>query len=180
MANRLTHIYTKSGDQGETSLGNGVRIQKNSIRVDCLGSVDELNSFIGLIITEDIPLFINDILIEIQHDLFNIGGELSIPTHKLLIPERVKFLESQLDMLNQDLSDLKEFILPGGVKSAAYSHVARTICRRAERNCFNLKEIEDVNTTTMFYLNRLSDFLFVLARFLNKNSNKPDVLWKRR
>ncbi|MDA9913316.1 MAG: cob(I)yrinic acid a,c-diamide adenosyltransferase [Betaproteobacteria bacterium] len=179
MADRLTHIYTKTGDNGETSLGNGQRVKKNSIRVECLGSIDELNSIIGLILTEVIPERIKNALTEIQHDLFNIGGELSIPSHKLLDLKRVDFLEIELDEMNKKLPPLKEFILPGGSKSAAFAHVARTVCRRAERNCINLKEIEAINSSSLYYLNRLSDFLFVLARTLNQENNVPDTLWKR-
>jgi cob(I)alamin adenosyltransferase len=111
--------------------------------------------------------------------LFNIGGELSIPSHKLLDSQRVDFLEIELDAINQKLPPLKEFILPGGSKSAALAHVARTVCRRAERNCINLKEIEEINSSSLYYLNRLSDFLFVLARTLNQENNVPDTLWKR-
>ena len=158
MADRLTHIYTKTGDNGETSLGNGQRIKKNSVRVECLGSIT---------------------LTEIQHDLFNIGGELSIPSHKLLDSQRVEFLEIELDAMNQKLPPLKEFILPGGSKPAALAHVARTVCRRTERNCINLKEIEEINSSSLYYLNRLSDLLFVLARILNQENNVPDTLWKR-
>tara|TARA_B100000035_G_scaffold315307_1_gene335138 strand:+ start:19300 stop:19842 length:543 start_codon:yes stop_codon:yes gene_type:complete len=179
MADRLTHIYTKTGDNGETSLGNGQRVKKNSARVECLGSIDELNSIIGLILTEAVPEKIKTTLTEIQHDLFNIGGELSIPSHKLLDSKRVDFLEIELDAMNQKLPPLKEFILPGGSKQAALAHVARTVCRRAERNCINLKEIEEINSSSMYYLNRLSDFLFVLARTLNQENNVPDTLWKR-
>jgi cob(I)alamin adenosyltransferase len=179
MANRLTHIYTKTGDQGETSLGNGARVQKNSVRIECLGTIDELNSIIGLVLTEPLSQAVQETLVEVQHDLFNIGGELSIPNHKLLDPNRVDYLEKQLDDLNQNLSPLKEFILPGGVKSAAYTHVARTVCRRAERCCLSLKQLEEINITALYYLNRLSDYLFVLARALNKENNVPDTLWKR-
>jgi len=179
MADRLTHIYTKTGDNGETSLGNGQRVKKNSVRVECLGSIDELNSIIGLILTEAVSEKIKTTLTEIQHDLFNIGGELSIPSHKLLDSKRVDFLEIELDAMNQKLPPLKEFILPGGSKPAALAHVARTVCRRAERNCINLKEIEEINSSSLYYLNRLSDFLFVLARTLNQANNVPDTLWKR-
>ena len=178
MADRLTHIYTKTGDQGETSLGNGVRVQKNSVRIECLGTIDELNSTIGLILTEILSQEVQETLVEVQHDLFNIGGELSIPNHKLLDPNRVDYLEKQLDALNQNLSPLKEFILPGGTKSAAYTHLARTVCRRAERCCLSLKQLEAINIPVLYYLNRLSDYLFVLARALNKENNVPDTLWK--
>ena len=180
MADRLTHIYTKSGDDGETSLGNGQRVLKTSIRVECLGNIDELNSFIGLILTEKLPKIVVDILTEVQHDLFNIGGELSIPSHQILNEQRITFLEKNLDHLNENLAPLKEFILPGGgIKSSAYAHIARTICRRSERKCFNLKNTEDINSTVLLYLNRLSDLLFVLARYLNHMEGISDTFWKR-
>ena len=131
MADRLTHIYTKTGDNGETSLGNGQRVKKNSVRVECLGSIDELNSIIGLILTEAVPEKIKTTLTEIQHDLFNIGGELSIPSHKLLDSQRVDFLEIELDAMNQKLPPLKEFILPGGSKPAATLSASAGSCVEA-------------------------------------------------
>jgi cob(I)alamin adenosyltransferase len=179
MANRLTKIYTKTGDEGNTGLGDGSRIEKFNLRIEGLGNIDELNSVIGIIISENIPVKESEWLKKIQHDLFDIGGELSIPNFTRLGILKVEFLESNIDNMNKDLPPLKEFILPGGSKVSSYTHLARTICRRVERNLFKLNQTEKVNEFSLKYINRLSDFLFVLARHLNKSKNINDIFWKK-
>jgi cob(I)alamin adenosyltransferase len=179
MANRLTRIYTRTGDDGSTGLGDGSRTGKESPRVEAMGDVDELNSVIGLLLTENMPDNLAASLTEIQHDLFDLGGELCIPGHVLLKMERIAWLEGILDGLNDPLPPLKEFILPGGTRKAALCHLARTVCRRAERRVIALKRDEAVSDAAAQYLNRLSDLLFVLARTFNRIENVPDVLWKR-
>ncbi len=177
MGNRLSKIYTRTGDDGTTGLGDGSRINKDSLRVNTMGDVDELNSVIGLILTEDIPGIIRKSLTQIQHDLFNIGGELSIPGYVLLKQARIDDLEMTIDALNTELSPLKEFILPGGTKGAAYCHLARTVCRRAERELMQLHHAEITSEISRKYLNRLSDLLFVMCRIINKEAGVSDVLW---
>ena len=177
MVNRLTQIYTKTGDEGKTGLGDGTRVAKFSTRIKCLGSVDELNSIIGLILTENVSQ--KNILKKIQHDLFDIGGELSIPNYKKIDLKKVNFLEQELDQMNDTLPPLKDFILPGGSKAASYCHLGRTVCRRVERNLFLLNDKEEVNKNALKYINRLSDFLFVLARYINKENNVDDILWQK-
>lgn len=180
MANRLSKIYTRTGDDGTTGLGDGSRINKDSLRVDAMGDVDELNSVIGLILTENLPATLRESLTHIQHDLFNIGGELSIPGYVLLQQTRIDDLEKTIDRLNADLLPLKEFILPGGVKAAAYCHLARTVCRRAERKLMQLHHAENVTEISRKYLNRLSDLLFVMCRIINKEAGMSDVQWRNR
>ncbi|MBT4183301.1 MAG: cob(I)yrinic acid a,c-diamide adenosyltransferase [Nitrosomonadales bacterium] len=177
MVNRLTQIYTKTGDQGKTGLGDGTRIEKSSTRIECLGGVDELNSIIGVILTEDIPQ--KTVLKKIQHDLFDIGGELSIPNYKKIDIKKISFLEQELDNMNGSLSPLKDFILPGGSKAASYAHLARAVCRRVERSLFLLNKKEEVNNYSLKYFNRLSDFLFVLARYINEEKKCEDILWQK-
>ncbi len=179
MANRLTKIYTKTGDDGKTGLGDGSRIEKFNLRIEGLGNIDELNSVIGIILSENIPAEESEWLKKIQHDLFDIGGELSIPNFTKLGILKVEFLESNIDNMNKELSPLKEFILPGGSKVSSYTHLARTICRRVERNLFKLNQTEKVNEFSLKYINRLSDFLFVFARHLNKSKNISDIFWKK-
>ena len=179
MANRLTKIYTKTGDQGETGLGDGSRVKKFDPRIESLGNIDELNSIIGIILIENLPADKKTILEKIQHDLFDIGGELSIPNHMVIDEVKINFLENSLDEMNNDLPSLKEFILPGGCKASSFCHLARTVCRRVERNLFKLTQTEKVNESSLKYINRLSDFLFVLARFLNKTNEFSDVFWKK-
>ena len=179
MANRLTKIYTKTGDSGKTGLGDGSRIDKFNPRIEGLGSIDELNSVIGIIISEDISAVESGWLEKIQHDLFDIGGELSIPSFITLTMVKVEFLESNIDKMNKELPPLKEFILPGGSKISSYTHLARTICRRVERNLFELNQSDKVNEVSLKYINRLSDFLFVFARHLNKSKNISDIFWKK-
>jgi cob(I)alamin adenosyltransferase len=179
MGNRLTRIYTRTGDDGSTGLGDGSRTGKESPRVEAMGEVDELNSVIGLLLTEHMPDNLAATLTDIQHDLFDLGGELCMPGHTLLKMERIAWLENILDGLNDVLPPLKEFILPGGTRKAALCHLARTVCRRAERRVIALKRDETVSDAVVQYLNRLSDLLFVLARTFNRIENRPDVLWKR-
>jgi cob(I)alamin adenosyltransferase len=178
MANRLSKIYTRTGDKGSTGLGDGTRVAKDSLRVQAMGDVDELNSIIGIMLTETLEANIHKALEAIQHDLFDMGGELCMPGYVMIKPERVSALETQLDAWNETLSPLKEFILPGGSRAAAYCHLARTVCRRAERTMTTLNAQEGITEVSLQYINRLSDLLFVLCRTLNKNANVPDVLWK--
>lgn len=180
MGKRLTRIYTKTGDHGKTGLGDGSRVEKDHIRVEAFGTVDELNAAIGLLLSDEIPEDIAEILTQVQHDLFDLGGELCIPGHALLKDERVEALERSLDFLNAELPALEEFILPGGTRSSAICHLTRTICRRAERRIVTLARKEQIGAVPIRYLNRLSDLLFVIARFLNKSSGQADVLWDRK
>ena len=178
MGKRLTRIYTRTGDDGTTGLTDGSRVPKDDPRIEAIGAVDELNSGIGVLLCETLPAEIRDCLTGIQHRLFDIGGELSIPGHVTLAGENVAGLEQQLDALNADLPALREFILPGGTRAAALCHVARATCRRAERRVFTLATTAGVNPATSHYLNRLSDLLFVMARHLNHEAGEPDVFWQ--
>jgi cob(I)alamin adenosyltransferase len=178
MGNRLSKIYTRTGDDGTTGLGDGSRVDKDDPRVEAIGAIDELNSAIGALLTHDLPDAVRLSLTGIQHVLFDIGGELSIPGTSSSTTEQVEQLEHALDELNADLPALKEFILPGGSGAAAACHMARAVCRRAERRTFSLGQQTDINPATLKYLNRLSDLLFVMARHLNKQAGEPDVLWK--
>ncbi len=180
MANRLTKIYTRTGDDGTTGLGDGTRSTKDNHRIEVNGDIDELNSFIGVLLTEDIETGIREELEKIQHNLFNLGGDLSIPNHISINETQVTRLENQLDQYNSTLSPLKEFILPGGTRAASLCHVARTVCRRAERSLVRLSKTETVAPIHIKYLNRLSDLLFVLCRILNREQNVKDVLWQPR
>jgi cob(I)alamin adenosyltransferase len=178
MANRLSKIYTRTGDSGTTGLGDGSRVNKDSLRVDAMGDVDELNSVIGILLTEPLAGQVAEVLTRIQHDLFDLGGEICIPGHAMIKAKRITALENILDAWNDELEPLKEFILPGGTRAAAYCHLARTVCRRAERQLTRLSRHETVTELSMQYLNRLSDLLFVLCRILNKQAGVSDVLWK--
>ena len=178
MANRLSKIYTRTGDDGTTGLGDGTRVAKDSLRVDAMGDVDELNSVIGLMLTETVPDILVGTLTQIQHDLFNLGGEICIPDYVILSQANIDNLEEAIDTLNDALEPLKEFILPGGTKAAAYCHLARTVCRRAERKLITLARDEKVTAVSLKYLNRLSDLFFVLCRIINKEAGVPDVLWQ--
>lgn len=180
MANRLSKIYTRTGDNGTTGLGDGTRVQKDCLRVDAMGDVDELNSVIGLLLTEGVPTILVDTLTQIQHDLFNLGGEICIPNYIILSQTNVDNLEEAIDTLNDDLLPLKEFILPGGTKAAAFCHLARTVCRRAERKLITLDRAEPVTEISLKYLNRLSDLLFVMCRIINKEAGVSDVLWQNK
>ncbi len=180
MGHRLSKIYTRTGDQGTTGLGDGSRVDKDHARVEAMGDVDELNSLIGVLLTHELPDTVSRTLTEVQNDLFNLGGELSIPGADMMIAADATRLEHALDTFNAELAPLKEFILPGGTAAAALCHVARSVCRRAERRVVTLTKSERVNTHTAIYLNRLSDLLFVTARYLNKCVNAPEVLWQPR
>ena len=178
MGHRLSKIYTRTGDNGTTGLGDGSRTDKDSLRVGAFGDIDELNSVIGLLLTQEISSETQNLLTGIQHDLFDLGGEICVPGRTALDATYVSRIENQLDALNADLPPLKEFILPGGSAAAANCHLARTVCRRAERRLVSLSRQETVSDTALHYLNRLSDLLFVLARHLNLQAGQPDVLWQ--
>ena len=181
MGNRLSKIYTRTGDDGTTGLGDGARVSKESLRVEAYGSVDEANSAIGLVLAvPTLPDAIRTCLTEVQHDLFDLGGELCIPGHRMIVPAHVERLERELDGFNEPLPALKDFILPGGGPAAAACHMARTICRRAERRCWSLARVESIAPDALKYLNRLSDLLFVIARVLARNESGSEVLWRRR
>jgi len=180
MGNRLTKIYTRTGDDGSTGLGDGARVPKDSLRVEAYGAVDEANSAIGVVLAvATLPAAIRECLTEVQHDLFDVGGELCIPGHRVTAPAHILRLEAQLDGFNEGLPPLKDFILPGGGPAAAACHVARAVCRRAERRCWSLARTEEVGPDTLKYLNRLSDLLFVLARVLARHEQGSETLWRR-
>ena len=181
MGNRLSKIYTRTGDDGTTGLGSGERVAKDSKRVEAYGTVDELNSLIGLALAEgDLTPEIESCLTLVQHELFDLGGELCIPGTTAITAKSVTGVEKSLDAFNADLPPLKDFVLPGGVKGAAVCHVARSVCRRAERRVLSLTREESVNENAIKYLNRLSDLLFVLARVLNRKAGQPEPLWNHR
>ena len=180
MGHRLSKIYTRTGDDGTTGLGDGSRTLKDEPRVEAYGTVDELNSAIGVVLAvPGLPKAVRDCLTEVQHDLFDLGGELCIPGHRAITDEFVTRLENALDGFNEPLPPLREFILPGGGAAAAACHLARTICRRAERRVCTLTRSEPVAPEVSKYLNRLSDLLFVLARVLARHERGSEVLWKR-
>ncbi|MDP1653796.1 MAG: cob(I)yrinic acid a,c-diamide adenosyltransferase [Rhodocyclaceae bacterium] len=179
MGYRLSKIYTRTGDAGTTGLGDGSRTAKDAPRVAALGDVDELNSVIGLLLCEDLPDEVRTLLTGVQHDLFDLGGELSVPGGTFLKDTQPARLEAAIDRFNGELAPLKEFILPGGTRPAALAHHARTVCRRAERVVVALAHHETVSEPARQYLNRLSDLLFVLARWLNKHAGCGDVLWQK-
>jgi cob(I)alamin adenosyltransferase len=178
MGNRLSKIYTRTGDDGSTGLGDGSRTDKGSPRIEAMGSVDELNCVIGVLLCQNLPNAIQSALTDIQHSLFDLGGELCIPGSTVITADRIGALEELLDALNADLTPLKEFILPGGSPAAAACHQARAVCRRAERRTHCLAKEESINPLSIKYLNRLSDLLFVMARHLNREAGTADVLWK--
>ena len=178
MGNRLSRIYTRTGDDGTTGLGDGSRVAKDSARVAAYGTVDELNSAIGVVLACEAPPNVREVLNQVQHDLFDLGGELCIPGMAMVHAADVERLEAALDAFNEALPPLKEFILPGGGIAAAQCHLARTICRRAERRLVTLARGESVRAEAMHYLNRLSDLLFVLARVLARASGHGEVLWQ--
>ena len=182
MGNRLTQIATRTGDNGTTGLGDNQRVSKNSLRVHAMGDVDELNSNLGVLLCEPMPDEVRDLLVEIQHQLFNLGGELSIPGFELLKPEAVLALDEALAMYNEQLPRLQEFILPAGTRAASIAHVCRTVARRAERAVVALGNEEALKETPRQYLNRLSDLMFVLARVLNRHRTDgtvgDDVYWR--
>jgi cob(I)alamin adenosyltransferase len=178
MANRLSQIATRTGDNGTTGLGDNTRVSKDSLRVHAMGDVDELNSQIGVLLCEELPQGVRDLLVEVQHQLFNLGGELSIPGFELLKPEAVALLDEKLEEHNATLPRLAEFILPAGTRAASLAHVCRTVARRAERAVVALGAAEDLKDAPRQYLNRLSDLLFVLSRVLNRMNGGDDVYWK--
>ncbi|KPN19720.1 cobalamin adenosyltransferase [Xanthomonas sp. Mitacek01] len=177
MGNRLSKIYTRTGDDGSTGLGDGTRVGKDALRVTAYGTVDEANSTIGLLLATEVPDDIRALLTTVQHQLFDLGGELCIPGHAAIEDADIERLEQQLDRYNDDLPPLKNFILPGGGEAAARCHIARTVVRRAERESVALSRVEDVRPQAVRYLNRLSDLLFVLARVLARASGHGEVLW---
>lgn len=179
MGHRLSKIATRTGDAGETGLGDGTRVPKDSLRIHALGEIDELNSLLGVLLTEELPGEAASALLAVQHDLFDLGGETCIPGHSMLTEAHVLRLDEMLERLNGALPPLKEFILPGGTRAAAYAHLARTVCRRAERALAALARQETVGPLGIKYLNRLSDLLFVLGRTLNRHGGRGDVLWRR-
>lgn len=178
MGDRLSKIYTRTGDDGSTGLGDGTRVSKTSARVEAYGSVDELNSTVGLTIAAGLPDDLATLLADIQQTLFDLGGELCIPGAMTIAADSVDQLEQVMDQFNESLPPLRDFILPGGSLASASCHVARAICRRAERRVLALAESEDVNSESIRYLNRLSDLLFVLARVLNRLEEGEEVLWQ--
>ncbi len=178
MGNRLSKIYTRTGDDGTTGLGDGSRVAKDSDRVEAFGTIDELNSIIGMIVSHEIPDTISSLLSRLQHELFDMGGELCIPGHSVITDEHVTQLESDLDKLNEVLPALKEFILPAGGKATSCCHLARTVCRRAERVIVRVARTEQISSALRAYVNRLSDLLFVLARTLARYENGQEVLWQ--
>ncbi|MDH3647495.1 MAG: cob(I)yrinic acid a,c-diamide adenosyltransferase [Gammaproteobacteria bacterium] len=180
MGHRLSKIYTRTGDSGTTGLGDGNRVEKDHDLVEAYGTVDELNSVVGMILAHDIPKVVRDCLVSVQHDLFDLGGELCMPGHNLIDSDYVTRLEQALDKFNEPLPSLKEFILPGGGHAASACHLARTVCRRAERRVWTAARDLDINAETPKYLNRLSDLLFVIARVLARHETGQEVLWQRK
>ena len=180
MGHRLSKIATRTGDKGETGLGDGKRVSKESARIQALGDIDELNSVIGLVLAEKVPPGIGKALLAIQHDLFDLGGETCIPGHQMVGEAHVLRLDELLAEHNKRLPPLKEFILPGGTRAAAAAHLARTVCRRAERSLVALGRAEPIGAHALEYLNRLSDLLFVLGRTLNRAGKRGDVLWRHK
>jgi len=179
MGFRLTRIYTRTGDGGDTGLGDGTRVAKDAPRVEVLGVVDELNCAVGLVLVEPVSPEVRDCLTAVQHDLFDLGGELSIPGYTAVTERHVTRLEEVLDRFNGTLEPLKDFILPGGSRAAAACHLARTLARRAERRMVTLGAAEPVSPLAQQYLNRLSDLLFVLCRVVNRDAGVDDVLWQK-
>jgi cob(I)alamin adenosyltransferase len=178
MGNRLTKIYTRTGDDGTTGLGDGSRTEKDSLRVETFGSVDEVNSLLGVILGNALPAAAREVLSSIQNTLFDLGGELCIPAHRMVTADHVTALETAVDRFNAELTPLEEFVLPRGTRAAAECHLARAVTRRAERQTVALARVEDVNPEALRYLNRLSDLLFVLARWINKQAGVTEVLWR--
>lgn len=177
--NRLSKIVTRTGDGGTTGLGDGSRTTKDSLRIDAIGEVDELNSTIGLLLCEELPDPVRAALLDIQHDLFDLGGELCLPGMAIMKEAQVARLEELAETFNRDLPMLKEFILPGGSRPAAVAHLCRTVCRRAERAMVRLHGAEALSEEARRFINRLSDLLFILGRLLNRASGRGDVLWQK-
>lgn len=179
MKNRISRVVTRSGDRGTTGLADGSRVSKDNIRVDAIGQVDELNSVIGLVISEGLPEKMRQELQTIQNELFNIGGELAVVKTSLMTKEKVLVLEKVVEEYNRKLPPLRDFILPGGTKTAALCHLARSVCRRAERTIVALGKQEDISPVLYQYLNRLSDLFFIVARVANKMADQSDIFWKK-
>ena len=180
MGNRLSKIVTRTGDDGSTGLADGARVPKESARIEACGSVDELNSALGMLLAaKDLPPKMTAQLLEIQHDLFDLGGELAIPGSVVIHARQVAGLESLVESWNAELPPLREFVLPGGGAAAATCHLARAICRRAERRCWALSRVEPLGPQALRFLNRLSDLLFVLARVLARRATGSEVMWRR-
>ena len=179
MGHRLSRIVTRTGDAGTTGLGAGSRVAKDAPRIEAIGAVDELNSTLGVLLAEPLPDPVRRCLVAVQHDLFDLGGELAIPGTSAVTDAQVAGLEEAVETFNAALAPLKEFILPGGTRPAALAHVGRTVCRRAERALVALAGSESVGMPARKYVNRLSDLLFVLARTLNRDAGVPDVMWRR-
>ncbi|MGH8279525.1 MAG: cob(I)yrinic acid a,c-diamide adenosyltransferase [Gammaproteobacteria bacterium] len=180
MGNRLSKIYTRTGDNGTTGLADGTRVAKDDLRVEAYGTLDELNSALGVLLAEPLPDDIRQALAPIQHELFDLASEFCLPGYVAITAEHVKRLETTLDHFNESLPPLKEFILPGGNRASALCHVARTVCRRAERRAWTLHRQHRQNPEAIKYLNRLSDLLFVLARVIARQNGGAEVLWKHK
>jgi cob(I)alamin adenosyltransferase len=180
MGNRLSQIATRTGDDGTTGLGDGSRVSKDDLRVAAMGDVDELNSTIGVLLTQELPDEVRVDLAAIQNDLFDLGGELAIPGYSMVSDTQVARLDVRLAHYNADLPRLAEFVLPGGSCAAAMAHVCRTVCRRAERSLVALGTQDKINDAPRQYLNRLSDLMFILARVLNRHAGETDVQWQQR
>jgi len=178
MGNRLSKIATRTGDRGETGLGDGSRVSKDALRIHALGDIDELNSCLGVLLAEKMPAALRKALLQVQHDLFDLGGEVSIPGHRMVKEAQVQHLDGLLAAYNGKLPALKEFILPGGSRAAALAHLARTVCRRAERALVALGRKESVSPLSVQYLNRLSDLLFLAARTINAQAGQAEPMWK--
>jgi cob(I)alamin adenosyltransferase len=180
MGNRLSKIYTKTGDSGTTGLGDGSRISKTSLRISAIGEVDELNCNLGLLLNHELREDMRLLILDIQHDLFDLGGELSIPQSQFIEENAVRKLENAIDLYNEELPALKEFILPGGSPTASAAHLCRAVCRRVERVVLHSEPGEPINPNLISYLNRLSDFLFVVARIVSRDSGVGEVMWQRK
>jgi cob(I)alamin adenosyltransferase len=178
MAKRLTKIVTRTGDDGSTGLGDGTRVRKDSPRVAAMGDIDELNSVLGCVLAEDMPAAMREAFLGIQNDLFDLGGEVCIPGRSALWDAHLADIEAAIERLREPLPPLREFVLPGGTRAAAMCHLARAVCRRAERSLVALGRAESVSALSIKYLNRLSDFLFIAARTLNRASGRDETLWK--
>jgi cob(I)alamin adenosyltransferase len=179
VGHRLSRIVTRTGDGGTTGLGDGSRVAKDSDRIEAIGAVDELNSAIGVLLAEPLPDDLSACLLEVQHDLFDLGGELSIPGYRAVGEGHVTRLEDAIERWNANLPPLKEFVLPGGTRAAGLAHVARTACRRAERALVHLGSGAEVRDPVRRYVNRLSDLLFIAARLVNRDAGRADVLWRK-
>lgn len=180
MGHRLSKIATRTGDDGTTGLADGSRVPKDTPRIEAIGTVDELNSILGMALAETLPEAVADCMLGLQHDLFDLGGELSIPGHTMIEAGHIERLDEHLDRFNATLPPLKEFILPGGNRAAALCHLARTVCRRAERRLITLAHSEELNPHLGIYLNRLSDLLFVIARSVARADGGNEVFWQQR